>query len=711
MTKHIGIAIVDGLATLTLDDPGAEVNTVTPAWIDEMSAVFEALKTNDDVRGVILTSAKAGFMAGADLKYILEESGRMRPEDGFAFSQRATRMHRLVETCGKPVVAAMNGFALGGGYELALACTYRILADEQGASVGLPEVNVGLLPGSGGTQRLPRLIGVEKAADVLLGGKSYPPAEALKLGLVDCVCPAGEVMSAAKGWLDTNPDPTRPWDVKGFAIAQSDGLLKQGTAGYFTFAAAKLRARYADNYPAPISILTCLFEGVQVPFDKGLLVESRHFARLITDPRSRNIIRTTFVARNLAQKGARRPQGIARSTFCRIGILGAGMMGAGIAFVCARAGIDVILLDTSLAAAEKGKAYSEKIVSRQIAGGLTSQDEADAVLARIKPTIAYADLAGVDLVVEAVFEDAGVKADVTAKAQAVIGKDALFASNTSTIPISQLAEAFERPADFIGLHFFSPVDKMALVEIILGRKTRPEALAKAIDFIAKIRKVPIVVNDSRGFYTSRVFQSFIHEGLELLREGVEPALIENGARMAGMPVGPLAVLDEVTLQLPMKIIHETEADDPAFTRPTSMEVLEKMVDQLGRPGRKDGGGFYEYPQGGRKRLWTGLKQAFPTAAEQPSLEDVKRRILYIQAIETARCLEEGVLTEPADGDLGALLGWGYPAWTGGTLSLIDTVGSARFVEECDRLAQACGHRYAPTARLREMAAAGTGFHV
>jgi len=709
MTHFLNVAIADGIATITLDDPDAGVNTVSPAWLDEMTETFTALKADDAVTGIIVTSAKPGFMAGADLKYILAEASTMTVEQAFVFGRHASAMHRLVETCGKPVVAAMTGFALGGGYELALACTHRILADDPKAVVGMPEVTVGLLPGSGGTQRLPRMIGVQKAAEVLLEGKPYPPAKALALGLVDQVVPAADVLGAAREWLATKPDPVRPWDVKGFRIAESDGLLKQSTAAFFTFASAKLLAKFGDRYPAPIAILSCLFEGIQVPLDKGLLVESRYFAKLIADPVSRNIIRTTFVNKGLAEKGVRRPEGVARSTVTKLGVLGAGMMGAGIAHVAAKAGIDVVLLDSSIEAAEKGKAYSAKVMAKAVDRGTATQDKADALLARIRPTTDYADLAGAELVIEAVFEDTAIKADVTAKTEAVIGKDAIFASNTSTLPITGLATAFGRPEDFIGLHFFSPVDRMALVEVIMGERTSDTTLARALDFIAQIRKLPIVVNDSRGFYTSRVFQTFIHEGMELLREGVSPALIENAAKQAGMPVGPLAVSDEVTLTLPMKIVRQTESEDPAFRRPTSMEVMEKMVDGLGRPGRSGGGGFYDYPEGGKKTLWKGLAEHFPPAAEQPDAQEVKNRILYVQALETARCLEENVLTHAADGDLGSVFGWGFPSWAGGTLSLIETVGVPEFVAECDRLAQRFGPRFLPTAQLREMAAAGKGF--
>jgi 3-hydroxyacyl-CoA dehydrogenase/enoyl-CoA hydratase/3-hydroxybutyryl-CoA epimerase len=712
MSTYLKVDSGDGLATILLDQPNSSVNSVSPPWVEEMIAVFQALKTDSNVRGIVVTSAKTGFMAGADLNYILEHAPGMTPEQAFEFSQRATFLHRLIETCGKPVVAAMPGFALGGGYELALACTYRILADDPRAVVGLPEVNVGLLPGSGGTQRLPRMISVPKAADVLLEGKSYKPAEALALGLVDQVVPQDKLSHAARTWLSSNPNPVRPWDVKGFKISESNGLLQQSTASFFTLATAKLLAKYGRNYPAPISILTCIFEGIQVPIDRGLLIESRHFAKLLTEMASRNIIRTTFVNKGRAEKGARRPTGMPTTSFKKIGVLGAGMMGAGIAYVAAKAGINVLLLDSSPELAEAGKAYSVKRLARETKDGRTSEAHAAKVLSRIAPTASYSDLSGAELVIEAVFEDSLIKADVIKKAEAATAQSLLlFASNTSTLPITKLAEAFGRPQDFIGLHFFSPVERMALVEVIMGRQTNPESLARALDFVAQIRKTPIVVNDSRGFYTSRVFQTFIHEGMQLLREGVSAALIENAARQAGMPAGPLAVTDEVSLGLPIKIVRQAEIEDSTFRRPDSMQVLEKML-QLERSGRKSGRGFYDYPSdGGRKSLWRGLPDLFPHAKSQPDVEQVKKRLLYVQSLETVRCLEEGVLTHPADGDLGAVFGWGFPAWTGGTLSLIDTVGVGEFVAECDRLSKQVGQRFAPSQQLREMAAQGRGFYI
>lgn len=709
MAEYLTVDIRDGIATLMLDERGASVNTVSPDWIGAMSATFEALRGDESVRGVIVTSAKDAFMAGADLKFILAEASGMTLAQAFAFSQRATALHRMIETCGKPVVAAINGPALGGGYELALACTYRILADKPRIGIGLPEVNVGLLPGSGGTQRLPRLIGVKRALEALLEGRTYGPQEALAAGMVDTVVPPTELLTAAAAWLKSAPDPVRPWDRKGFSIPEGDGLLKQSTASFFAEATGKLLAKFGANYPAPISILTCVFEGVQAPLDAGLRIESRHFARLLTHPVSRNIIRTTFVNKGLAEKGVRRPSGVPTARFRKIGVLGAGMMGAGIAYAAARTGIEVALIDVSEAAAERGRAYSAKLLAKEVERGRLRQADAEAILSRIHPTLDYRQLADATLAIEAVFEDTSVKADVTRKAAAELAREGIFASNTSTLPISQLAEAFPRPDAFIGLHFFSPVDRMVLVEVIRGRKTSPETLAHALDFVAQLRKIPIIVNDSRGFYTSRVFQTFIHEGMALVKEGVAPALIENAAKLAGMPVGPLAVLDEVTLDLPMKIVRESLAEQPGYRPPASISVLETMVETLRRSGRKSGGGFYEYPSDGAKRLWQGLCEHFPVAAEQPGVEEVKKRLLYVQAIETVRCLEHGVLTHPADADLGAVYGWGYPTWTGGTLSLIDTVGAADFVAECDRLAAAHGERFSPPPSLRVMAAEGRTF--
>jgi 3-hydroxyacyl-CoA dehydrogenase/enoyl-CoA hydratase/3-hydroxybutyryl-CoA epimerase len=465
------------------------------------------------------------------------------------------------------------------------------------------------------------------------------------------------------------------------------------------------------NYPAPVAILSCVYEGTQVPIEQGLAIESKYFGKLLSGPVARNLMRTMFVNKGFADKLARRPMGPPKSQVRRLGILGAGMMGAGVAYVSARAGMDVVLIDSTMQLAEKGKDYSRQLLAKDVSRGKRTQADADALLVRIKPTTDYADLAGVDLVIEAVFENREIKADVTAKAEAVIPKNAVFASNTSTLPISGLAQASKRPAQFIGIHFFSPVDRMPLVEIIVGKKTNDDTLARALDYVGQLRKTPIVVNDSRGFYTSRCFGTFCHEGMAMLQEGVNPALIENAAKLAGMPVGPLAVGDEVTIDLQWKVIKQTEADlGRKFIKPAGYDVVRKMVEELNRPGRRFGAGFYDYPADGKKHLWPGLAQTWPRALQQPTAEEVQKRLLYIQALEAARCFEEKVVTTAAEADLGSILGWGFPAHTGGTLSFIDTVGIREFVAECERLAKRYGKRFKPSKWLRERAERDEPFH-
>jgi 3-hydroxyacyl-CoA dehydrogenase/enoyl-CoA hydratase/3-hydroxybutyryl-CoA epimerase len=698
----------DGVALLILDNADESMNVVSDAFIAEMEAAIAQLKADDNVTGVVLTSAKKAFMAGADLKQLVLGYGTLTTRQAYDFSQRATAMHRAIEQSGKPWVAVINGLALGGGFELALACHYRLMVDDPKAVVGLPEVTVGLLPGSGGTQRLLRIAGVKTALDLLLSGRSVGPAEALKI--VDAVVPADQVCSAARTWLATKPDPVKPWDVKGYVPPQKRGLTIPDDSAAYMMATGGVAGKAGYNLPAPIAILSTVFEGAQLPFDKALSVESKYFAKLLTDPVARNIIRTTFIAKQAAEKGARRPIGFPKYEVKKLGVLGAGMMGAGIAYVSASAGIKVVLLDRDVPSAEKGKAYSAKVLGKLVEKGSKTQEAADAILARIAPTDDYALLEGVDLIVEAVFEDTAIKADTTAKAEAVIPTGAVFASNTSTLPISQLATASKRPDQFIGIHFFSPVERMGLVEVIMGKQTGKATLAKALDFIAQLRKTPIVVNDSRGFYTSRVFQTLIHEGGSMLEEGVPPAVIENAAKAIGMPVGPLALLDELSFDLPLKIVDQAIAEEgDKYLPPAGVATLRKMRDMIGRGGRKSGGGFYDYPEGGKKRLWTGLAEHFPTKAGY-DVEELKKRFLYTQAMETARCLEEGVLETAQDADLGAVYGWGFPAWTGGTISYIDTIGVDAFVREADRLAQLYGPRFLPSAWLRDKAASGASFY-
>lgn len=701
----------DGIAAITLDAPDKPMNVVSPQFIDDMIAAIERVAGDAAIKGAIVTSGKPAFMAGADLKYILGiAGGALTLKQAYAFSQKpSVQMHRRLETCGKPFVAAINGLALGGGYELALACHHRMIVDDPKAVVGLPEVTVGLLPGSGGTQRLARMVGVEKAAALLLDGRQVAPAEALQLGMVDQVVPAADLLKAAREWLLKSPNAVRAWDVKGYR--SSNGLLNPTIVKVMSERPAQIAASTRRNYPAPIAILDCLFQGTLLPFDKALQVESKHFARLLCDPVARNLIRTSFVNRGEASKLARRPRDVEKSKVTRVGVLGAGMMGSGIAYVSALSGIDVVLLDSTSEQAEKGKQYSVKLLDKAVERGKQTRAAADAILARIKPTTDYQDLAGCELVVEAVFEDLAIKADVTRRAEAVIGNSAIFASNTSTLPITKLAEASSRATQFIGLHFFSPVDRMPLVEVIVGGRTSQETLAKSLDFVAQLRMTPIVVNDSRGFYTSRVFQTFIHEGMRMLEEGIEPARIENAAIAAGFPVGPLALLDEVTIELPWKIVQEAEVALGAnYVRPCAYDVMRRMLYEIKRPGRRQGGGFYEYPANAPKHLWSGLSAAFPPARKQPEIDEIRDRVLYIQSIETARCLEEGVLTHPADADVGALLGWGFPAWTGGPLSFIETVGLEQFVENAERMAAKYGIRFAPSDWLRARAEHGENFY-
>jgi 3-hydroxyacyl-CoA dehydrogenase/enoyl-CoA hydratase/3-hydroxybutyryl-CoA epimerase len=701
----------DGIALIVLNDPSKPMNVVSPEFIGDFIEIIEHVSAEPSIKGAVVTSAKAAFMAGADLKYIATlAGGAITLRQAFEFSQRPSiAMHRRMETCGKPFVAALNGLALGGGYELALACHFRVLIDDPKALVGLPEVTVGLLPGSGGTQRLPRMIGIEKSLPILLEGKPVAPAEALKLGMVDAVVPAEILVETARQWILASPDPVRPWDKKGYR--GSGGLLNTAVANLMMVQPASVGARTQYNYPAPIAILDCIFEGTLMPFDKALNLESKHFAKLLCDSVSRNLIRTSFVNKGEAMKLTRRPQGMPVSRVAKLGGLGAGMMGAGVAHVAAAAGISVVLLDSTIEQADKGRAAIARLLARSVERKTKTQAWTDETLARIKATSTYGDLTDSDLIIEAVFEDPRVKADVTHKAEAVIPSRAIFASNTSTLPISDLAKASDRPTQFIGMHFFSPVERMPLVEVIMGKETSQETLAKSLDFVAQLKMTPIVVADSRGFYTSRVFQTFIHEGMSMLEDGVAPALIENAARFAGFPVGPLALVDEVTIELPWKIVREAEAAiGKSFVRPCSYEVMRRMIEDFKRSGKRFGKGFYEYPEGGAKHLWTGLKQAYPPSATQPSVDELKKRLLYVQSMETARCLEEGVVSHAADADVGSLLAWGFPSWTGGTLSLIDTVGIRRFTAECNRMADLYGERFAPSAWLSDRAQRGEPFY-
>ncbi len=695
----------DGVALITIDQQDKSMNVLDRNVIEELDALVDKVAADDAVKGAVVTSAKDSFIAGADLMMVLSDMRPGRdPNDVYKEWTGLQQVYRKLETCGKPFAAAINGTALGGGLELCLACHYRVAADNPKSKIGLPEVQVGLLPGAGGTQRLPRLIGIEAALPLMLKGTHLKVGKAADLGIVHAVVAPGEEVAAAKQWILDGGEAIAPWDQKGFKVPGGSGLMHPKIVQTQTVAAALLQQTTNHNYPAPIAIMKSVYEGSVVPIDTALRIESRYFAELLVSDEARNMIRTLFVNKGAADKLVRRPAGVEKSRVTKLGVLGAGMMGAGIAYVSARAGIQVVLLDRSKDDAERGKDYSRKLNQKAIDRGRLDADKAQAMLDLITTTDDYAELEGCELVIEAVFEDVDIKRDVTEKTEAVIPEDAIFASNTSTLPISGLAKASKRPKQFIGIHFFSPVDKMPLVEVILGKETGDVATARALDYIQQIRKTPIVVNDSRGFYTSRVFSTFTREGIALLAEGVNPALIENVAKQAGMPVGPLAVTDEVSIELAWMITNATrKALGDAYIATPADEVMMVMVEKLERKGKKVGAGFYDYPEDGEKRLWSGLSEEFPRAAEQPSRDEVEKRLLYIQAIETARCLEEGVLTTPEDADIGSVFGWGFPPHTGGTLSYIDTIGTRDFVAEADRLAASYGPRFEVPEGLRAMA--------
>ena len=713
MQKHFTLAVdADGIALITMDSPGRSMNVLGPEVEAELAGIVDRIVGDAAIRGAIITSGKPSFLAGYDLTEFLRSFGpQLTPVEVYENFTGLGQLLRRIETCGKPFVAAINGLALGGGFEVCLACHYRVIADDPKAFVGLPEVKVGLLPGGGGTQRMPRLIGVAQSLPYLLEGGNIAAAEAKKLGLVHEVVPAAELLNAAKRWLMGSPVAVQPWDQKGYRVPGGVAFGSVGATQTFMGATALVAKKTLHNYPAPAAILSCVFEGTLLPIDKGLQVESKYFAQLVTGPVARNLIRTMFVNKGLADKLSVRPLEVPKSQVKKLGVLGAGMMGAGVAYVSAMAGMEVILIDSTVEQAEKGKAYSAKLLAKDVEKGRKSQDQVDAILARIKPTVDYRQLEGADLVIEAVFEKREIKADVTAKTEAVIPKTAIFASNTSTLPITGLAKASKRPKSFIGIHFFSPVEKMPLVEIIVGKQTSDEAIGRALDYVGQLKKTPIVVNDSRGFYTSRCFGTYTTEGAKMLAEGIDPQLIESAGKLAGMPVGPLAVSDEVSLELAYKVMSQSREDLGAkYKEPVSWPVVRHFVEDLKRLGRKSGAGYYDYPEGGKKVLWAGLAQEYPRLAQQPSVEELKTRLLYIQALETARCYEEGVLRSVHEADLGSILGWGFPAYTGGTLSFIDTIGTTKFVAECKRLAKLYGERFKPTKGLLAMAQTGASYY-
>lgn len=690
----------DGICTLTLDRPNSAVNVIDEAWMDELAEVLEAIADNPQCRGVIISSGKRGFLAGADLKMLDSKFDAMTLRGGYALSQKISSLFRRIETLGKPFAAAIEGPALGGGLELALACHRRFLSSDTKAVVGLPEVNLGLLPGAGGTQRLPRMIGAVMAGEILLSGRSIGPQEALKLGLVDELTSPGKTAAAAREWLNGNPVAKKPWDMKGFMPPEARGLASPEVASVYSMATAGIIGRNGCNYPAPVAIVSCIFEGMQLTMDRALSIESKYFARLLVDPVARNVIRTTFLSRNAPLSGKGRPGDIERRAVNRLGVVGAGLMGSGIALAAARAGVTVSLVDRSMELAAQGRDRAAQALGKLVERGRLTVTQMDEALARITPTDNLGTLAPCQLVIEAVFEDAQLKTEIISKIEAIVSTEAVLASNTSSIPISVLARALVRPQNLLGLHFFSPVERMDLVEVVRGKETSSATLALAMDLLSQLKKHPVVVRDGRGFYTSRVVQRYITEGAAMVGEGIAPACVENAARSAGFPIGPLALLDEVAIDLPIRIVAEAIEDEgTAFVEPTGMDVLRKMA-AAGRLGRKIKAGFYDYVADGEKQLSPVLSEIFPERVNQPDQDQLKRRLLYAQTIETMRCLKEGVVRDAADADIASVLGWGFPTWTGGTMSFIIAEGHASFMEKADLLAEEFGERFRINEDLR-----------
>ena len=719
----------DGIAHAIFDVPGRSMNTLTGKAIADIVAITNEVATNDAIKGLVISSGKpSGFCAGADLGEMNQNAGGGgKPESEMSEAElKAAQFERgfvlnktlrELETCGKPIACALNGLALGGGLEVALACHYRVAAnDNPKLQFGLPEAKIGLLPGAGGTQRLPRLIGIQAALPLILQGESFKADKALAMGVVGELAPASETVAKAKEWVKANPSAKAPWDNKGFKVPGGTPNKHPGATQVATMANAMLMAKTYGNYPAQKNILSCIYEGIQLPIDAALRVETRYFINTQQRPEAKAMIRSLFLSMQELSKGANRPAGHPKTEFKKIAVIGAGLMGAGIAYVQAKAGIPTVLVDVSKENAEKGKDYSRRLVEKGVSRGKTTQEKGDALLELITTTDSYDDVKGADLVIEAVFENEELKAKITEMAEAVLAEDAVMGTNTSTLPITGLAKASKRPANFIGIHFFSPVERMGLVEIISGEETSEETLAKAIDYVLAIRKTPISVNDSRGFYTSRCFGTYTREGMEMLGEGIKPAIIENVGRQSGMPMGPLEVSDSVGLDTALKVTRATaEAMGVDIQADDRTQFLAWLVEDQGRVGRKAGKGFYDYNEKGKPAgLWPDLNSRLDITVDEcpPELKtELTNRLLVRQAVEVARCFAEGVITDARDGDIGSILAWGFAPYSGGCCSYIDLIwGVDKFVEEADRLAAKYGERFAVPDMLREMVAKGETFY-
>jgi 3-hydroxyacyl-CoA dehydrogenase/enoyl-CoA hydratase/3-hydroxybutyryl-CoA epimerase len=708
-------ADADGVVTLTLDDPGRSANTINDRYVASMGETLDRLEAErDSIAGVILTSAKKTFFAGADLNTLRN----VTPENAREFAAYIGLVKgqlRRLEKLGKPVVAAINGAALGGGLELALACHHRIALDTPASKIGFPEVTLGILPGLGGVVRTVRMLGLMVAlTELLTRGQQLRPAQAKEIGIVDeVVATPEEMLDQAREWIAAHPKAQQPWEVRGYKIPGGTPSTRALAQLLPAFPATLRKQLKGAPMPAPHHILCAAVESSQVDVDTALAIEGRYFMDLATGQVAKNMIKAFFFDLQHINKGGSRPDGYPKRTFRKAGVLGAGMMGAGIAYSCARAGMEVVLKDVDLAHAEKGKGYSERLLDKAVSRGRSTTEQRDELLARITPAADAADLKGCDLVIEAVFEDPILKKKVFAEVLDVVDPDALLCSNTSTLPITDLASAMARPEDFLGLHFFSPVDKMPLVEIIRGKQTSDAALAAAIDLVQQIRKTPIVVADSRGFFTSRVIGTFINEGVAMLAEGAAPASVEQATLQAGYPAPVLQLVDELTLTLMRKIREETrrgvEAAGGEWRPHPADAIVDAMVLEHARPGRSGGAGFYEYVEGRRIRLWPGLAEHFgPSRPDAIPFEDMKERMLFVEALETVRCLDEGVITSIPDANIGSIMGIGFPPWTGGVVQFISGYagGLIGFVARAKELADRYGDRFIPPPSLITKADSG-----
>lgn len=707
----------DGIVVLTLDDPNQSANTMNAGFRSSFGEAVARLESEkDSITGVVITSAKKTFFAGGDLNDLIRAKPEHAEEITRSTNAVKAQMRRL-ETLGKPVVAAINGTALGGGLEIALACHHRIAADVPGSQIGFPEVTLGLLPGGGGVARSVRLLGIQNAVlNWLAQGQRHKPAKAVELGLVhELVSSVDELLPKAKEWITANPEAVQPWDVKGYKIPGGTPSNPSLAANLPAFPANLRKQLKGAPMPAPRAILAAAVEGAQVDFDTASLIETRYFVSLTIGQVAKNMTKAFFFDLQTINSGGSRPQGFEKYTARKVGVLGAGMMGAAIAYVAAKAGIDVVLKDVSLEAAEKGKGYAAKLEEKALSRGKTTKEKSDALLARIKPASDPADFAGVDFVIEAVFESQELKHKVFGEIENVVNPDAVLGSNTSTLPITGLAQGVRRQEDFIGIHFFSPVDKMPLVEIIRGEKTSDATLAKVFDFTLQIRKTPIVVSDSRGFFTSRVIGTFLNEAVAAVGEGVEPVSIEQAGAQAGYPAPPLQLMDELTLTLPRKIRQETraavEASGGVWQAHGSEAVFDRMVEEFDRRGKSSGAGFYEYEDGRRVRIWPGLREAFNSGSAQVPFKDLQERMLFVEALETVRCFDEGVLNSVADANIGSIFGIGFPAWTGGVIQYINSYegGLGGFVARARELAERYGDHFTPPQSLVDKAEKGEIF--